>query len=793
MRLHKIAVLFFAILIHSYSLFSQSRIEYNNRDLFLSGSNVAWVNFARDIGPGSTNLNRFSQIFAEMKAAGGNSFRLWLHTTGETTPEFSSTTDMVVGPGSGALQDLQQILDLAWQNDVGLMLCLWSHDMMATSRTAILDRNEKLLTDTTAIRAYINNALIPMVEAAKGHPGILAWEIFNEPEGFTEIGNWGDRRHVTQFDVQRFVNMTAGAIHRADPTVQVTNGVWGLQALTDVATLSKLSPKAFYDSLNQDQKRRIEREFATKYGVELPADQIIERFNSGAANYNFYTDARLIAAGGDPDGTLDFYTVHYYSWAQTALSPFHHPFSYWQLDKPLAIAEFFMEDAYGVSYEDLYEQLYSTGYAGALSWQWWGDTQANDSAKNNNHSRTTATLQYMYHNYPNDIVVTQQVGTIYTFEASPAVIEAGESVTLRWITATGSTPFLNGAAVEEAGTIIFSPDSTTVFTLITNNDVADTVEVTVEVLLSGIIHSFTAFPIEAASGEIIQLEWATTNNSIVRLNDGGVAEEDSMQLTLDSTTTFELIAEGATSDTAAITVRILPAGEVNRALHRNLFASSGANPEFIADGNFDTFWRSAAGGSQWAHVNLEKEYLVEKIILKWGTDFARSFRVVNFTHPIYYEVLLQKDNAAGGIDTIHVNDTLRNLRVFMSQNSTRYSIREIEVYGVPANTTNVEDSPLIVENFQLYQNYPNPFNPETTIKFHIPTEGLVTLKIYDVRGREVATLIDDEQISGTHSTIWNPHEAASGIYFCQLAVKPVAAGNTKSASLVETRRMVYLK
>ena len=132
------------------------------------------MNFARDIGPGNTNFARFQEIFAEMHAEGGNSFRLWLHTDGTSTPEFDSN-GLVVSPGAGAISDLKKILDLAWQNNVGLLLCLWSHDMMNTSKSStVLDRNEKLLTDTSAIKAYINNALIPMVDSVKGHPAIIA-------------------------------------------------------------------------------------------------------------------------------------------------------------------------------------------------------------------------------------------------------------------------------------------------------------------------------------------------------------------------------------------------------------------------------------------------------------------------------------------------------------------------------------------------------------------------------------------------------------------------------------------
>lgn len=87
------------------------------------------------------------------------------------------------------------------------------------------------------------------------------------------------------------------------------------------------------------------------------------------------------------------------------------------------------------------------------------------------------------------------------------------------------------------------------------------------------------------------------------------------------------------------------------------------------------------------------------------------------------------------------------------------------------------------QKYQLYQNYPNPFNPTTTISFSVPTSDRVSLKIYDLCGREVASLIDGDMSAGYHSIQWLAKDLASGIYFCRL----------KSSSFSETKRMVLLK
>ncbi|MEO6693957.1 MAG: T9SS type A sorting domain-containing protein [Ignavibacteria bacterium] len=70
--------------------------------------------------------------------------------------------------------------------------------------------------------------------------------------------------------------------------------------------------------------------------------------------------------------------------------------------------------------------------------------------------------------------------------------------------------------------------------------------------------------------------------------------------------------------------------------------------------------------------------------------------------------------------------------------------------------------------YHLSQNYPNPFNPITNISFDIPSDNLVSLKIYDILGREVKTLINEFRVAGTYKEIFNGVSLASGIYFYRL-------------------------
>jgi hypothetical protein len=94
-----------------------------------------------------------------------------------------------------------------------------------------------------------------------------------------------------------------------------------------------------------------------------------------------------------------------------------------------------------------------------------------------------------------------------------------------------------------------------------------------------------------------------------------------------------------------------------------------------------------------------------------------------------------------------------------------------------------EGSNNIPEIYSLEQNYPNPFNPSTSIEFKIPENVIVSLKIYDVLGKEVVTLINEEKNAGTYEVNFNASALSSGVYFYKLE-----AGN-----FVQTRKMVLMK
>ena len=111
-----------------------------------------------------------------------------------------------------------------------------------------------------------------------------------------------------------------------------------------------------------------------------------------------------------------------------------------------------------------------------------------------------------------------------------------------------------------------------------------------------------------------------------------------------------------------------------------------------------------------------------------------------------------------------------------------YRLKQIDFDGSfeYSNTIEVEIAPSV---FSLSQNYPNPFNPNTTIKYSIPLSSNVVIKVFNVLGDEVTTLVDAQKQAGTYELTFNAENLSSGVYFYQL----------KAGTFIETKRMILIK
>jgi hypothetical protein len=139
-----------------------------------------------------------------------------------------------------------------------------------------------------------------------------------------------------------------------------------------------------------------------------------------------------------------------------------------------------------------------------------------------------------------------------------------------------------------------------------------------------------------------------------------------------------------------------------------------------------------------------------------------------------------------GLGESNLNSITQMRRKAEILHSLPYDSLAFGVLGYPITDVEIDKAPLVL-GFKLEQNYPNPFNPTTNIRFRISDFEYVTLKVYDVLGNEIATLVNEELPAGEYEVEFNTssinHQPSSGIYFYQL----------KSGEFIQTRKMVYLK
>ena len=127
--------------------------------------------------------------------------------------------------------------------------------------------------------------------------------------------------------------------------------------------------------------------------------------------------------------------------------------------------------------------------------------------------------------------------------------------------------------------------------------------------------------------------------------------------------------------------------------------------------------------------------------------------------------------------------------IYPEENRNLFLSKVISFFDSPVEVS--EESTLDFNSFKLYQNYPNPFNPSTKISWQSPVSGWQTLKVYDVLGNEVATLVDEYKSAGSYEVEFSAKggqavgnkQLASGIYYYQL----------KAGSLIQTKKMILLR
>ncbi|MDX2186009.1 MAG: CBM35 domain-containing protein [Opitutaceae bacterium] len=300
---------------------------------YINGTNIAWRSFGSDFGGNGTLYNAafWTETFNNLNAYKVNGARVWVHIDGRASPTFDSNGD-VLGNPSTFVAEISDMLDKANAYGVKVQLCLWSFDMLKDYRAyggPSAGVHHSLITNATYRANYISRSLVPLVNAIKNKPALLAIELCNEPEWMvSENPDRNANAHLPLAQIRTFFREMRDAIKNAAPNVRVTIG-----------------------------------SASVKWSDSNAAS------HSGDANVGDWWSGL----------GLDYRSVHYYSWMSGSgynHDPFatgHTPDYYGLEDLPTVIGEFGGKG--NAPYNNGLTQMnraYTNGYAGHFAWAYFG-------------------------------------------------------------------------------------------------------------------------------------------------------------------------------------------------------------------------------------------------------------------------------------------------------------------------------------------------------------------------------------------------------------------------------------
>ena len=204
-------------------------------------------------------------------------------------------------------------------------------------------------------------------------------------------------------------------------------------------------------------------------------------------------------------------------------------------------------------------------------------------------------------------------------------------------------------------------------------------------------------------------------------------------------------------------------------------------PSRANDGNTSNYWRSGSvSGSNptnWWRVDLGSTQTVARIVVQWKDSyFANIYDIqVSDDDVNYTTVHTNNAGAKGSQDISFAPVSGRYVRIYMRSNQkSNYRIIEFQVYASGALgkdwAGDETEGAIVPEEIALEQNFPNPFNPSTTIAFSLNSEARVLLRVYDMLGAKVATLVNGVRKAGRHTATFDASHLPTGSYYYVLQV-----------------------
>jgi hypothetical protein len=205
-----------------------------------------------------------------------------------------------------------------------------------------------------------------------------------------------------------------------------------------------------------------------------------------------------------------------------------------------------------------------------------------------------------------------------------------------------------------------------------------------------------------------------------------------------------------------------------------IWALGGTASAVFASSFGDGLYRSLDNGATWAKLTLNVPYVYAIVNYSSTTVYVASYASGVFKSTDNGNTWTSLGMGGLGVSSVVVNEDNENVMIGTKEGKIYFSNN--------SGLTDVDDNAM-PSTVELNQNYPNPFNPSTTIQFALPEAGRFTLKIYNIVGQEVATLVEGELNSGIHKVNFDASRLASGVYIYKLV------GNNVNIS----KKMILMK
>ncbi|MDT8718326.1 cellulase family glycosylhydrolase [Clostridium sp. 19966] len=288
----------------------------NNTNYFPLGANYAWQDWDYDFSDNGWD-SRFTTIkstFDQMSSQGVHAVRWWVYCNMWASPLFSSTDGkgLCTGLPTNWVTHMKQAADYANSKNMKIYFTFTSFDVAKTNNSWY---HGSIIDDPTVRKSFIDNAVVPVVQALGTNPGVMGWDVVNEPEWMIASADGG----------------SPGESIVGFPLSTVRSFV-----------------KDMVDTIHKYAKQPVSVGSASMKWI--------------GAQYNFWSGLGL-----------DFYDFHWYDWATPWFNPLTTPVSSLKLDKPVIIGEMMpdtMNSSLKMSHQQVLEGLVKNGYSGYLLWAW---------------------------------------------------------------------------------------------------------------------------------------------------------------------------------------------------------------------------------------------------------------------------------------------------------------------------------------------------------------------------------------------------------------------------------------